>query len=238
VIATSQIPRTVERTLSNYEKLRQGTQLNELLEAADGATLHTSLITVLEAAATLRRNEQYRYSLQFIQAAFAELSTEAEAEYTAIAEVATRAARRAVAAAQRIDTVLEQSGLGDFLSKHGATLFWQIPYNPLWGPQIMRLLQALGIREQDIERVFPQYSSLEPADWDLLRLNGNDGTFTGLVRQLEGEVSRFAERAKSGIPPLEGREAVVVVIIVIGIIATIICAANHACGFEVGASTQ
>lgn len=239
MIATSQIPSTVRTTITNYEGLLQNTNFRDVVDAVNGDALQSDMQIVLEALATMRRAEQYRYSLQFLKTCFTELSPEARSDYAALVEVACGATQRAVAAVNRVNDLFDAAGLSDFLSEHGATLFWQLPYNPFFGPPILRVFAALGIREQDIERAHPEYTSLELEDWDLLRLRGNDGTFLGLVKQVDQEARAFQERAKNGIPDIEGREPALVVVGIIVVVFIVVCLATHGnCEIEIGGSTS
>jgi hypothetical protein len=245
LIAPSQIPSTVRTTITNYEGLLQNTNFREVIAAVDGDALQRDMLVLTEALATIRRAEQYRDSLQYLKACFTELpraresprfidlSPDAASDYAAIAKIACGAAQRAGAAVRHVNDLFDAAGLSDFLSTHGATLFWQFPYNPFFGPPIVRLLEAVGISERDIEREHPAYGELGDWDWDLLRLRDNDGTFSGLVDQFDQELRAFEERAQNAIPAIEGREPIAFIIAVVIIIVVGYCLVSHNCGFEI-----
>jgi hypothetical protein len=219
--------------MQNFDQLMANTNLRKALDALDGAALQSEIIILSEALTTVRRFEQYRDSLQFVKACFDERTSDAESDFVAFAKIASRAAERYVSAIKRVEGLFSAAGISDFLSAHAATLYWQFPYNPTFGPPLVNLVERLGITESEILREHPIYGSPD-WDWDLLRIHGNDGTFRGFVAHVESSVRHFQDRIRrGGIPDIEGGDpvsAAIAFIFIVGIIITVgICLVGHNC---------
>jgi hypothetical protein len=226
-------PRTITQQIEhNWEQVRNSPEAKEAFRKLPKETFAEDAPKCRESATAYLNFESYKQCLQRLKTHQSKLHPETEANFAGRAEEALTSYRSFVSSAEKIATSFRESGVEDVLSQNGKKLCWQLPHNKHF-PRFTETLRAMGVSESDISH----YTTvLKEKDWDLLHIQGANGTFTGVAKVASEHVATLEKMVsavkKHGVPTLEGGGSAAPAIPIIAVVAAgIICVAVGACEF-------
>jgi hypothetical protein len=228
-------PRTIRQQIEqNWEQIQSSSETKKAFGKLGKDTFGEEAPKCRECLTTYLNFESYKNSLQLLKTRQSRLHRDTEALFAERFEQALKAYRSFVSSADNIAKSFAASGIENVVSHNAKKLFWQLPHNQHY-PHLAEMLRTMGVGESEILH----YSTvLKTKDWDILHLQGANGTFAGLVRVASEQVPTLEKMLSAvkqhGLPVIEGGGGSalpaiigIVVIVVIGIV----CVASGACVF-------
>jgi len=188
----------------NWQQSRNDPDTLAAIAKLDQNCFESDFRAMQESATTYLNFEAYKLALQTRKTRQSGLLPETETFLADRLDQARIAYQSYVSSANHLAQSLVSSGFETVLSRYSKQLCWQLPLNPR-AVQLTQMLRNVGVNDAEIS----QYSaSLKSNDWDLLRLNGGDGTFSGVVRGASGQVQTLTNMLTAvrlhGLPVIEG----------------------------------
>lgn len=228
-------PRTISQQIEhNWEQVRNSAETREAFRRLGKETFAEDAPKARECLTTYLNFEAYKNSLQVFKSRQSRLSPETETWFAERFSQSVAAYRSFVTSSEKISKAFTSSGLEQVLSHHAKHLCWQLPHSKHY-PQLASMLKTMGVTDAE---VLHYTTVLKDHDWDLLRLQGSDGTFAGTVKlaseQLPSLEKMLTAVQQHGLPVLEGASgsaapAIIGIIVIVG--AGIVCVASGICEF-------
>lgn len=198
-------PTTItEQIEHNWEEVRNSPQLSEAVRKLPRETFAEDAPQSRECLMTYFNFESYKKCLQRLKAQQSALHPETEAMFVERLQQAVKAYRSFVSSADKVAASFRMSGVEEVLSNNARKLCWQLPHSKYF-PKITETLRATGMNDSDISH----YATiLKDKDWDLLHLQGAQGTMTSVVKVASEQVPTLEKMVsvvrQHGLPVLEG----------------------------------
>lgn len=197
--------RTITQQIEeNWERVRNSPATKEAFRKLGKETFGEEAPKCRECLTTYLNFESYKNSLQVLKTRQSKLNSETEAWFAERFGQAVTAYRSFASSGDKIARSFAASGLESVLSENAKKLCWQLPHSKYY-PPLADMLKTMGVSDSDVSH----YSAvLKEKDWDLLHLQGADGTFAGLVRVASGQVPTLEKMLSAvkehGLPVIEG----------------------------------
>lgn len=198
-------PQTIAQQIQvKWERTRNLPESKAAVEKLDKAAFNDNALKCREHLTTFYNFLNYKKSLQNLKAHQLTLDRTTEATFVTRFEGAVDAYKSFVQSAANISSIFAKSGFDKVLDANITELFWHLPHNPHY-PQLTNMLLNIGVTESDLS----SYSAaLKANNWDLFRIHGGDGTFSGLVKSASTEtetLQKMLDATKAhGLAAIEG----------------------------------
>ena len=187
-----------------FEKLLKDPDYQAGIGKLDRAAVHEDFEALKERYATFINFYSHRRHMKAMKARRGELSTETEKSLVERGREALQAYRDVVVALERIDDRLSASGVGKALDRHATEVFQNFEHNPKM-PVIVDEFRTMGVPEGAISWLLDKGRA---AKFDFLRLEGLNGTFSGVVKHAASLAPRLDKAQqlieKHGLPVIAG----------------------------------
>lgn len=168
------------------------------------AKVHGTFETVKEYYSTFIHYYVYRRHMQALKARRGTLGQETEKILVGQGRAANEAYAFCVSSLEEISGHLYSSGIGKAIDRHAASVFENLDYNPKL-PGMTALFEDFGVPNGSISWFL---DNLTEAKHNVLRFQGMDGTFKGVVTHAKSLHPRLQESLevtrKDGLPVIEG----------------------------------
>ena len=173
---------------ANFQDFLQDPDYQQGIEKLDRQRSYAEFTSIKENYAAFVNYYVYRRYMKILKVRRGKLAEETEKALVERGYQALDTYRNIVASLERVGEMLYASGVGKAIDRHAASIFQHFNHNPKT-PAIIDEFREMGVPEGSISWVFDQ---MRENNYDILRLEGMEGTFSGLV-----------ERASSLVPVLE-----------------------------------